>query len=226
MRVFLTALPPSVETSWTSMIMAMAAVTMTVGNVLAIPQRNIKRMLAYSSIAHAGYALVGFVALSQRGVAAAIFYLVTYVLTNLAAFTVVVVFARVTGSDQIYDYAGLSRRSPGLALALLVAFLSLGGMPPLAGFFAKFYVFAAAVQSDLIWLAVVGVLNAIVGLYYYLIVLRVVYVDRSQDEDKPVPVPRPYALVLGVMVFGIVLLGTVSAPWFGWAMSAAATLFG
>jgi NADH-quinone oxidoreductase subunit N len=226
MRVFLTVLPPSVETSWTSMVMAMAAVTMTLGNVLAIPQRNIKRMLAYSSIAHAGYALVGLVAFSQRGVAAAIFYLVTYVLTNLAAFTVVVVFARVTGSEQIYDYAGLSRRSPGLALALMVAMLSLGGMPPLAGFFAKFYVFAAAVQSDLIWLAVVGVLNAIVGLYYYLIVLRVVYVDRPPEDAKPLTVPRPYAFVLGLMVFGIVLLGTASAPWFGWAMTAASNLFG
>ena len=225
MRVFLAVFPPSVETSWTSMITAMAAVTMTLGNALAIPQKNIKRLLAYSSIAHAGYVLVGFVALSQRGVAAAIFYLVAYVLTNLAAFTVVIVFARVTGSEQIYDYAGLSRRSPGLALAMLVAMLSLGGMPPLAGFFAKFYVFAAAIQSDLIWLAVVGVLNAIVGMYYYLIVLRVVYVDRSEHEDKPIAVPRPYAFVLGLMVVGIVLLGTASAPWFGWAMAAAGNLF-
>jgi NADH-quinone oxidoreductase subunit N len=226
MRVFLAVFPPSVEASWSSMLMAMAAVTMTLGNVLAIPQRNIKRMLAYSSIAHAGYALVGFVALSERGVAAAIYYLAAYALTNLAAFAVVIVFARATGSEQIYDYAGLSRRSPGLALALMVALLSLGGMPPLAGFFAKFYVFAAAVQSDLIWLAVVGVLNAIVGLYYYLIVLRVVYVDPGEDEDKPIPVARPDALVLGVMTFGIVLLGTLSAPWLGWALAAAANLFG
>ncbi len=225
MRVFLAVFPPSVEASWSSMLMAMAAVTMTLGNVLAIPQRNIKRMLAYSSIAHAGYALVGFVALSERGVAAAIFYLITYVLTNLAAFGVVVIFARATGSEQIYDYAGLSRRSPGLALALMVAMLSLGGMPPLAGFVAKFYIFAAAVQSDLIWLAVLGVLNAIVGLYYYLIVLRVVYVDRSEDEDKPIPVRRPDAVVLAGMVAGIILLGTLSAPWFGWALAAAKTLF-
>ncbi|MBI3763174.1 MAG: NADH-quinone oxidoreductase subunit N [Chloroflexi bacterium] len=225
MRFFLAIFPPAVTPSWNAMIMAMAAVTMTLGNALAIPQKNIKRLLAYSSIAHAGYVLVGFVAFSQRGAAAAIFYLITYVLTNLAAFTVVIVFAKAAGSEQIYDYAGLSRRSPGLALALLVAFLSLGGMPPLAGFFAKFYVFAAAVQSDLIWLAVVGVLNAIVGLYYYLVVLKVVYVYRSENDDKPIAVPRPYSFVLGLMVVGILVLGTASAPWFTWAMSAAKNLF-
>ncbi|MBI3360189.1 MAG: NADH-quinone oxidoreductase subunit N [Chloroflexi bacterium] len=225
MRFFLAIFPPAVTPSWNAMIMAMAAVTMTLGNALAIPQKNIKRLLAYSSIAHAGYVLVGFVAFSQRGTAAAIFYLITYVLTNLAAFTVVIVFAKAAGSEQIYDYAGLSRRSPGLALALLVAFLSLGGMPPLAGFFAKFYVFAAAVQSDLIWLAVVGVLNAIVGLYYYLVVLKVVYVYRSENDDKPIAVPRPYSFVLGLMVVGILVLGTASAPWFTWAMSAAKNLF-
>ncbi len=216
---------PGIELQWGALIAAIAAATMTLGNVLALAQRNIKSMLAYSSIAHAGYALVGFVAVSQLGVASVIFYLMTYVLTNLAAFAVVVLFARAAGSDQIADYAGLSRRSPGLALAMMVAFLSLAGMPPLAGFFGKFYVFAAAIQGGLIWLAVVGVLNAIVGLYYYLTVLKVVYLYRSENDDKPIAIPRPYVIALAVCSFGILLLGTLSAPWFNWAWTAAGNLF-
>ena len=134
----------------------MATATMTLGNLLALAQKNIKRLLAYSSIAHAGYALIGLVALSQFGAASLVFYLAAYVVTNLAAFAVVILFARSAGSEEIADYAGLSRRSPGLALALMVALLSLAGMPPLAGFVAKFYVFAAAVRSGWIWLAFVG----------------------------------------------------------------------
>jgi NADH-quinone oxidoreductase subunit N len=148
-----------------------------------------------------------------------------YVVTNLAAFGVVVLFARTAGSDNIADYAGLSRRSPGLALVFMVALLSLAGMPPLAGFVGKFYVFAAAVQSDLIWLAFVGILNAIVGLYYYLTVLKVVYLYRSEDEDKPIQVPRPYSLALGVCVVVILGIGILSGPWLDWAIHAAQSLF-
>ena len=156
---------------------------MTIGNTLALAQRNIKRLLAYSSIAQAGYALIGLAALSQAGVSATIFYLLMYTVTNLITFGVVILAARVIGSDEIADYAGLSRRSPGLALAFQVGFLSLGGMPPLAGFFAKFFIFTAAIQSGLIWLAVIGVLNSIVGLYYYLTVLKVVYLYRSERDS-------------------------------------------
>ncbi len=224
MRVML-AVFPGVESFWAPLMAVIAAATMTLGNLLALAQRNIKRLLAYSSIAHAGYVLIGLAALSQLGIASVIFYLMTYVLTNLAAFAVVIVFARVAGSDEIADYAGMSRRAPGLALAMAVAFLSLGGMPPLAGFFGKFYVFAAAIDSRLIWLAVVGVLNAIVGLYYYLTVLKVVYLYRSEKDEIAIPVPRPYRVALVVCIAGIVLLGTVSAPWFNWALRAAGNLF-
>jgi NADH-quinone oxidoreductase subunit N len=216
---------PSVEGFWAATLAALAAATMTLGNVLAIPQRNIKRLLAYSSIAHAGYALIGLVALSSFGTGSLIFYLVAYVVTNLAAFAIVILFARTAGSEQIADYAGLSRRSPWLALALLVAFLSLGGMPPLAGFVAKVYVFAAAVESGLIWLAFVGVLNAIVGLYYYLIVLKVVYLYRSEEEDVPIPVPRPYVIALVACVAAIFVVGIVSGPWLDAAIGAANSLF-
>ena len=120
---------------------------MTVGNLLALAQSNIKRMLAYSSIAHAGYMLIGVVAVSPLGTLSTVFYLMAYILTNLAAFGIVMAFSRITGSDEITDYAGMSRRSPGLALAMLVAFLSLAGMPPFGGFVAKVFVFAAAIQN-------------------------------------------------------------------------------
>jgi NADH-quinone oxidoreductase subunit N len=221
---FLIVAFPALAPYWGAILAALATATMTLGNFIALAQRNIKRMLAYSSIAHAGYALIGLVSLSSLGVTSVIFYLVAYIVTNLAAFGVVAAYGRVVGSDDIAAYAGMSRRSPGLALALLVALLSLSGMPPFAGFIAKFTVFAAAVQANLIWLAVVGVLNSIVGLYYYLTVLKVVYLYRSEDEDKVLPIPRSYGLALVVLVVGIVLVGTVFTPWFSLSNMAAAMM--
>jgi NADH-quinone oxidoreductase subunit N len=222
---FLLAVFPDTIPFWGGMAAILATASMTLGNALALSQRNIKRLLAYSSIAHAGYALIGVAAATTLGMTSVIFYLVVYVITNLAAFGIVTSFSRITGSDDISAYAGLSRRAPGLSLALLVTFLSLAGMPPLGGFVAKVFVFAAAVDAGLVWLAIVGVLNAIIGLYYYLIVFKVVYLYRSEDEDKPVPLTRPYGLALGVLVIGIILLGTVFAPWFGWSGTAAIALF-
>lgn len=223
-RVLLAAFP-DVQAYWAPMLSILAVLTMTIGNLLALAQRNIKRLLAYSSVAHAGYVLIGLVSLSVFGVTSVVFYLAAYMVSNLAAFAVVILFARASGSDEIKEYAGLSRRSPGLALALMVALLSLAGMPPLAGFVGKLYVFAAAVESGLIWLAVVGVLNSIIGLYYYLTVLKVVYLYRSEYEDKAIGVPRTYALALGLCVLAIIVIGTLSAPWLAWATQAASSLF-
>ena len=226
MRVLLTAFADqTVIQYWVVIISALAVFSMTLGNGLALAQRNIKRLLAYSSIAHAGYALIGLAALSQLGISAIVFYLIVYVVSNLAAFGVVAAFWRVSGSDEIADYAALSRRSPVLALIMLVAFLSLAGMPPLGGFVGKFLVFAAAVSTGQVWLAFIGVLNSIVGLYYYLVVLKVVYLYRSEDEEKPVPLSRPYTLALVVLVFGIVLLGTLFGPWADWSAMAASVFF-
>lgn len=222
---FMLAVFPAIQVEWTWILAIMATLTMTIGNVLALVQSNIKRLLAYSSVAHAGYAMIGLVALTELGTASLVFYLATYILTNLVAFAVVIVFARTAGSEEIEDYAGLSRRAPFLSLALLIAMLSLGGMPPLVGFVAKFYVFAAAVESGWIWLAFVGVLNAIIGLYYYLTVLKVVYLYRSEEEDLSVPVPRSYAFTLALLSLGIIVIGTLSAPWFDWAVNAAQSLF-
>lgn len=223
-RVLLAAFP-DIQLEWGSVMAAISVATMTLGNLLALAQRNIKRMLAYSSIAHAGYALIGVVALGELGVTSMVFYLIVYLVTNLAAFGVVAAYGQIIGSDEISDYAGMSRRNPGLALAMLVAFLSLAGMPPFGGFVVKFAVFAAAVRADLVWLAVVAVINSIVGLYYYLTVLKVVYLHRSEGDEVPAPITGAYRLGLAVLMLGIVLMGTVFAPWFNWATTAAVALF-
>jgi len=224
-RVLLAAFP-ALALSWGAVLAALATATMTLGNLLALGQKNIKRMLAYSSIAHAGYALIGIVAISKLGITGMVFYLIVYVVTNLAAFGAVAAYGRVAGSDEIAAYAGMSRRSPWLALAMLVSFLSLAGMPPFGGFVVKFAVFAAAVDSNLVWLAVIGVLNSIIGLYYYLTVLKVVYLYRSEDEKKPLPISRPFVIGLVMLSVGIILLGTLFAPWFGLSNSVAVALFG
>jgi NADH-quinone oxidoreductase subunit N len=219
---------PSLSGVWTSIIAALSVVTMFLGNLVALAQSNVKRLLAYSSIAHAGYIMIGVVALGTLGVSSVLFYIGAYLLTNLAAFGIVVIFSKAVGSDEISAYAGLSRRSPGLALAILVAFLSLAGMPPLAGFVAKVFVFAAAVKADWIWLAVVGVINSIIGLYYYLTFLKVVYLyplADPEDERKPIGIPRPFVLGLVILIGGIILVGTLFGPFFDWATAASLAAF-
>jgi NADH-quinone oxidoreductase subunit N len=226
-RLFFVAFP-GYAASWTLAIAILSAITMTVGNLLTLQQTNIKRLLAYSSIAHAGYALIGVVALSQLGAASVVFYLAAYIATNLLAFGIVMAFSRVTGSDEIKEYAGLSRRSPLLGLMMLAAFLSLAGMPPFGGFVAKVFVFAAGVQAGYTWLVIVGILNSIIGVYYYLNVLKYVYLYRMPNEDEenhPIPLSRPYMIALVVLVAGVILVGTVFAPWFSWSDAAALNLF-
>ncbi len=216
---------PSLSGQWQMIAAVLATVTMTIGNLIALAQKNMKRLLAYSSIAHAGYVLVGVATGTEFGLASVVLYLIVYLITNLAAFGIVGAVSKTIGSDEIKDYAGLSRRSPGMALAMLVAFLSLTGMPPFAGFIAKTLVFAAAVKADLVWLAFVGVLNAIVGVYYYLSVLKVVYLYRMEGDEKPLPIARPIIISLSILSLGILLLGAFFAPWFNWSTTAAAALF-
>ena len=216
------------KVEWALVFAVLSAVTMTVGNLLALPQKNLKRMLAYSSIAHAGYAMIGLVAISQLGITSVVFYMAAYILTNLAAFGIVMVVGRVTGSDEYDSYRGLSRRSPWLALVMLVAFLSLAGMPPFGGFVAKVFVFAAGVQANFTWLVVIGILNSIVGVYYYLNVLKYVYLYRMENEEEeksPIGVTRPSMIALVVLVLGVILIGTVFAPWFGISNAGAMNLF-
>jgi NADH-quinone oxidoreductase subunit N len=230
-RLFIVAFPDvlaGTAINWTAILAVLSAVTMTLGNLLALPQRNLKRLLAYSSIAHAGYALIGIVAATKLGVQSVAFYMLAYIVTNLAAFGVVMALGRITGSDELDAYRGLSRRSPALALCMLAAFLSLAGMPPFAGFMGKVVVFAAGVQANYVWLVVVGIINSVIGVYYYLNVMKYVYLFRMEgnDEDKhPIALPRPYALALVVLSVAIIVVGTVFAPWFSQADLAAATLF-
>ncbi len=235
-RLFVIAFP-DFSANWTLLIAVLSAVTMTLGNLLALPQKNLKRLLAYSSIAHAGYALIGVVAVAQQGTTGAkyelgitsvVFYMLAYIVTNLAAFGIVMAVGRVVGSDDYEAYRGLSRRSPGLALIMLAAFLSLAGMPPFGGFVAKVVVFAAGLQAGYVWLVVLGILNSVVGVYYYLNVIKYVYLFRMEGEQEashPIGLTRPYAIALILLVVGVILIGTIFAPWFGYSNAAALVLF-
>jgi NADH-quinone oxidoreductase subunit N len=230
-RLFFVIFPdPQVDLArgWAIAIAIIAAITMTVGNLLALPQTNIKRLIAFSSVSHAGYALIGVVALNQLGAASVVFYLAAYIATNLLAFGIVMAFSRVTGLEDLKDYSGMSRRSPWLALMMLSAFLSLAGMPPFAGFVAKVFVFAAGIQAGYVWLVIIGILNSIIGVYYYLNAMKYVYLYRMPDQDEenhPVPMTRPYAIALAVLTIGVILIGTIFAPWFNWSDAAALNLF-
>ena len=227
MRLFLTAFP-AIAMNWQVLLSVLAVLTMTLGNLAALGQTNIKRLLAYSSIAHAGYALIGVVANNQLGITGTVFYMAAYILTNLAAFGIIMAVGRVTGSDDIRSYDGMSRRSPYLGLAMLVAFLSLSGMPPFGGFVAKVLVFAGAIQAGWYWLVILGVLNSIIGLYYYLTVLKYIYLYRmpgEAEEANPIPVSRPFVIAIVVLTIGIILVGAFFGPWFGFSSNAAMSLF-
>ncbi len=181
---------------------------MTLGNLLAIPQSNIKRMLAYSSIAQAGYIIIGLTVaqLSSFGVPGVLFYLTAYLLMNLGAFAAVIAVSNSTGSDEIGDYAGLMRRSPLLASALVIFFLSLAGIPPLAGFFGKVLVFAAAVQARYYSLAIIGVLNSVVSIYYYFNVVRLMFL-RPAVRSEPIAVERGLFAAVVLTLAGTLALG-------------------
>ena len=231
-RVFLIAFP-SAAIEWGAVVTTLAVATMTLGNFLALAQKNLKRMLAYSSIAHAGYTLIGVSAIAvtapgseaaKFGISSVVFYTIAYMVTNLAAFGSIAVFEHTTGSDDISAFNGMSRRSPGLALIMLVALLSLSGMPPLAGFIAKFIVFAAAVKANLIWLAAVGALNSIVGLYYYMTVLKYIYL-YPPAEETPILMTKPYTVALVILTLVVILVGTVFSPVYAWSTAVAAGLF-
>jgi NADH-quinone oxidoreductase subunit N len=185
-----------------------AALSMTLGNVGALVQNNVKRLLAYSSIAHAGYLLVAFAAAPGLGTSAAMFYTAAYAAMNLGAFAVVSHFAN-AGERYVTleDYEGLGRSSPLLAATLTIFLLSLIGIPMTGGFFAKFYVFSAAVKANLIWLVVIGVLNSGVGAYYYLRIIVMMYMRESRKEVPVTPVPIPLSLAIALCIAATLYLG-------------------
>ncbi len=211
---------------WVPVAAGLAAITIVAGNLMAIPQQNVKRLLAYSGIAHIGYMLVGFAAVSADGVAMMLFYLVAYLFGNMGAFFVVEAVAQSDGSEAISAYKGLAQRSPVLSLCMLLFLLSLGGIPFVAGFWAKLLVFKAAAQSDqgLYWLVLVGAILTVVALFYYLLVAKRMYID-APERAQPVPVSPFLALSIFVCAAGVVGVGIYPKPLVMAALRAASGLF-
>jgi NADH-quinone oxidoreductase subunit N len=192
-------------------------------------QDNVKRLLAYSAIAHAGYALLGILANSPQGVAALVYYVVTYGLTTVGAFGVVAVVEQAAGDSKLGDFSGLSRRAPVVSLCMLIFMLSLAGIPPLAGFFGKFYVFVAVVKSGapqlgLLWLVVLAIAMSAVSLYYYLQVLKRIYIADAAAGAQRIAVPCLTQVTLAVLALGVTLLGVFPGWSVGWIERAMASI--
>jgi NADH-quinone oxidoreductase subunit N len=226
--IFFDGLPNEVvSSSWADIFAILAAIAMTVGNLLALVQTNIKRLFGYSSIAQAGYVMVGLAAVSAAtgdfniGASSVMFFLGSYALTNLGAFIVIIAISAWTGSEEIADYNGLFHRSPLLAGALGFALVSLTGIPPTAGFIAKLYVFNAAVKADLTWLVIIAVINSVVSAFYYLKVAGIMFAGEPKSRES---VPTSYGLKLALMVSvaGILFVGVVPSPLLDAAKDAAA----
>jgi NADH-quinone oxidoreductase subunit N len=191
-------------------VAVIAVLTMSFGNLTAMHQTNLKRFLAYSSIAQAGYLMIGLVNLGALGRTAVVYYLLVYLVSNMAAFGVVIVIAASSGKEDMRDYVGLSRSNPWLAMVMMLAMFSLAGIPPLAGFLGKFYLFTAAAEKGLYWLVLAGSVNATVSLYYYLLVIRWMYIAEPAPGGNPLGtlhIAWFYRLVLGINAMAMVGLG-------------------
>ena len=232
LRVFYVALPMDVVSiEWSAIFAVLAALSMTVGNFVAIAQSNIKRMLAYSTVAHAGYLMVGLAAVAVRapedqaalGPSGVLFYLGGYAVMNMAAFSAIIAISDRIKSDQIDDYAGMSRRAPYLAGVLAFAMVSLTGVPPTVGFMVKIYMFGAAVNHGLAWLAVFGVVNSVVSAYYYLRVVKVMYLAPAPTEER-VTSGLPLRISVLVTTAGILVFGVYPTPLLELARTAAEVL--
>ncbi|MBI4637416.1 MAG: NADH-quinone oxidoreductase subunit N [Candidatus Rokubacteria bacterium] len=210
--------------AWAPIAAALAAVTIVAGNLMALPQQNTKRLLAYSGVAHIGYMLVGFAAASASGTAMVLFYLVAYVFGNMGAFLVVEALARSEGSEHAAALSGLAQRSPLLALAMLLFLLSLGGIPFVAGFWAKLYVFWAAAQQGLYWLVLLGAVLTVVALFYYLLLAKRMYIEPPERPER-VRLAPGLALAVILCALGVVLLGVYPKPLVMAALRVAAPLF-
>ncbi|MBI4358486.1 MAG: NADH-quinone oxidoreductase subunit N, partial [Candidatus Omnitrophica bacterium] len=188
-------------------------------------QTNMKRLFAYSSIGHAGYLLMGIACGNKLGIQATLFYLIAYALSNLAAFLVIVIANRELGSGETIAYRGLARKAPFLAGSFFIALLSLGGIPPLAGFFGKFLVLQAAVARGYLWLALIGAVNVIISLYYYLSVIKEMYFRAGEVSERKIRVGRSAQAVLFILVLGMIGIGILQEPILQLVNSAAQSLF-
>lgn len=224
-RVFLSALEPMI-TYWEPVLWAVAAATMIVGTVLGVAQTSLKRMLAYSSIAHAGYLLLGIVAGNDVGKAAILYYLAAYSLTNLGAFGIIALLgSRERPNDDLRDYAGLWYSHPALATLMAIFLLSLGGFPPTAGFVAKWYIFSAAIGAGHYGLAIIGVLTSVVSVFFYLRIVVMMYMSERDARPVPGPVSVAATAALGVSVAGVLYLGVLPTRVIDLAQASIATIF-
>jgi len=223
LRIFLEGLP-SMNATWRLLFEGLAIATMTVGNLAALTQTNLKRMLAYSSIAHAGYLLIGVVVGTTRGVTAMMIYLFIYSFTQIGAFIIIVILQRqdVVG-DELKDFSGLHARHPFAAFAMLVFMLSLGGIPPTAGFMGKLWLFGAAIDAGYVWLAVIAVLNSAISLYYYIRIVVFMYV-KPQGAGSEVKTTPSLGLALAIAVVATIVLGVYPRLLFELAEMSARTL--
>jgi NADH-quinone oxidoreductase subunit N len=224
-RVFLSAFEPF-STQWVPVVWILSAATMILGTVVGVAQTNLKRMLAYSSIAHGGYLLMGLVAANQVGKAAILFYLLAYAITNLAAFGVIALLGtRDQANDELRDYAGLWHTHPALAALMTVSLLSLGGLPPTVGFIAKWYIFSAAVSAGYYGLAIIGVLTSVISVFFYLRVVVMMYMAEREGAAMPARVGGIGLTALAVAIVAIFYLGILPTPVLDLAAESIATIF-
>jgi NADH-quinone oxidoreductase subunit N len=224
-RVFLSSFEPF-STQWVPVVWLLSAATMILGTVVGVAQTNLKRMLAYSSIAHGGYLLVGLVAANQVGKAAILFYLLAYAITNLAAFGVIALLGtRDRPNDELHDYAGLWQTHPALAALMTVSLLSLGGLPPTVGFIGKWYIFSAAVSAGYYGLAIIGVLTSVVSVFFYLRVVVMMYMAEREGAAVPVRVGGVGLAALTVAIIAIFYLGILPTSVLNLAAESIATIF-
>ena len=201
---------PVIIGTWQKIIYISAVLTMTIGNLFAIRQQNLKRFLAFSSISQAGYILVGLIGGNQLGMASVIYYILVYIFSNLAVFGVVAAITNAAGKENIDEYNGLYHTNPGLSLIMLLGLFSLAGIPPFAGFFGKFFLFAAAAQKGYYVLVIIAVLNTIISLYYYLLVVKAMFINNSESPIEKFKSDLLTRLALGICVFGIFITGFAS----------------
>lgn len=223
LRLLFTAFAPAAGIL-SAVLATMAALSVIYGNVGAIPQKNIKRLLGYSSVGHAGYLLIGVTALNASGAEATLYYLLSYLFSAAAIFLGVIAVTRATASEDISEFAGLSQRSPLLAAGMLLGLLSLAGVPPLAGFFSKFYVLWASMRAGYLWLTLIGILNVITSLYYYLKVVKVMYLEPYKGS-APLAVTRAQKYAQALAIAGILILGVWQGPFVRLAEAAITGLF-
>jgi NADH-quinone oxidoreductase subunit N len=202
---------PVITGIWQKTIWVISVLTMTIGNLFAIRQQNLKRFLAFSSISQAGYILLGFIGGNELGMSTVIYYVLVYVFSNLGAFGVVTIISNVTGKENMDDYNGLYHTNPGLSLTLTLSLFSLAGIPPVAGFFGKFFLFTAAAQQGFYMLVLIAVLNTIISLYYYLLVVKAMFINKNEAPVARLSSKFSAKLALGICIAGIVITGFASS---------------